>query len=145
MNLSVQEFFEILKRLRCRCVSPERPIATAILAFGPAEGDMAKGFIDLDQTSISSVLVLKDKAGADVTPDAPPVWTLGDPTIASITVAADGLSASFAPLAVGVTTVNVSLDAEIGTGEREMLLSGELEVTAGDIVTGEVTFGAPQD
>jgi len=106
---------------------------------------MAKGFIDLDQTSIPSVLDLRNKAGEPVTPDTPPVWTLGDPSIASITVASDGMSAVFAPLAVGITTVNVTVDAEIGEGVTEMLLSGELEVTAGDIATGEVTFGPPVD
>lgn len=147
MQMSVRELLQLVNHQCCRCCrNPRRgDIVKGNMLFGAPEGDLAKGFIDLDQASISSALDLRNKAGEQVTPDTPPVWTLGNPTVASVAVAADGMSAVFTPLAVGTTSVNVTLDAELGEGVREMVLSGELEVTPGDIATGEVTFGSPVD
>lgn len=51
-----------------------------------------------------------DATGAAMPPsvtDSPPVWTSGDPTIATVAAAADGLTALLTPVAVGGVVVTL--------------------------------------
>ena len=43
------------------------------------------------------------------TPDAPPSWTAGNPAVDTLTVAADGNSATDLAIAAGVDTISLSL------------------------------------
>ena len=43
------------------------------------------------------------------TPDAPPTWTAGDPAVDTLTVAADGNSATDLALAAGADTLTLSV------------------------------------
>ena len=43
------------------------------------------------------------------TPDAPPAWTNGNPAVDTLTVSADGLSASDLGVSAGADTIGVSL------------------------------------
>lgn len=95
-----------------------------------------------DDAGVSANLVLKDKNGNVVTPSSRPAWSLSQDGIVKMTVAFDGLSASFVPAGpVGVVTVDVLVDAADPTGSvKELHATGDIEVMAAEIATADLVF-----
>lgn len=108
---------------------------------------MARSTITADQVVTLSVDLsqLKDREGNPATIDGQPTWATSDPTIASLDVAPDGLSAVAVSHLVGVATILVEVDADLGEGVKPINGSHEVEVTGG-VATGEsivVSAGDP--
>lgn len=102
---------------------------------------MAKGVLAADDNGIPAALVFKDKKGNVALPYGVPAWSLSADGIVGMTVADDGMSANFTPLAVGLVTVNVLAEGEETVGEQPIALTGEIEVVAADAETGDLSFG----
>lgn len=103
---------------------------------------MSKAVLHMDDTSVPATLTLLDKHGNVATPQTPPAWTVSADGVVTMTVAADGLSATFAPAGVGEITVDVVVDADPGDGVTELHASGQIQVLAAGIATAELGFGA---
>ena len=79
-------------------------------------------------------LALTDAKGQPATPASPPVWTeSSNGAVIALTVAADSMSATIAPVAVGAAQVNVTVEGDPTPGKDTQ--TGSLAVT---IVAGEV-------
>jgi len=139
------ELIQLAEWFRRGCgPAPELPIATVKIMFGSIEGQMSRGTLRVGQV-IMAALVLLDKKGNPRAPESPPEWSLGSDTIASMEVSADGLSAKFTGLDVGVVTGAVKVDARFGPDVVEKVGEFDLEVLPGDIESIDVQFGAPED
>lgn len=89
--------------------------------------------------SIAAVDKFGNPAGAF---DAAPAWSVVDPTLGVLTVAADGLSAEFLPSGVlGTSQVQV---AALASG-HSIVGSLDISVVAGDAVSIQIQAGAPVD
>jgi hypothetical protein len=78
--------------------------------------------------------------------DGPPEWANSNPSVVSLTVAADGLSAVIKSLAPGAAQITVTADADLDAGEvREITGVLDVEVMSGEAVTLGVTAGTPSE
>lgn len=86
-----------------------------------------------------------DAQGNATTVDATtPVTRLvvSDDTIADLVdVSADSLAGAVRALAPGTVQLQVDVDVDRGGGVRTITLIGDVEVLAGEAVTGAITFG----
>lgn len=71
------------------------------------------------------------------TPDAPPSWSVSDATVASLAVAADGLTAVLTPLVSGGTTT-VALSLVLGGTTFSASL--DVSITAGAVASVAITM-----
>ncbi|HRI33967.1 MAG TPA: hypothetical protein PLD02_09435 [Saprospiraceae bacterium] len=89
-------------------------------------------------------LVIKDLNGNVHGIDGVPVWLVEDPSILTLNVAPDGLSATFVTTGVvGVTRVNVIADVDTGSNVLNQTGTFEVTVTESGEVIFEFTFGTP--
>lgn len=82
-------------------------------------------FMKIDEVADLAV-AFKDRQGNLAKVDGIPQWALTDAALGTLAVAEDGLSAVFAPVAVGLLKVQVKADADLGEGVKEII--GELEI-----------------
>lgn len=85
-----------------------------------------------------------DRLGNPARVDGLPHWALSDMSIGTLEVAADGMSAVFVTSALGVTQVNVSADADLGTGVRTIAGTLDVQVESGEAVSLTVLANAPE-
>jgi len=98
---------------------------------------------DVQKVSLSIQPV--DAAGNPAKVDGLPEWQSSDPTVLSLTVAADGLSAEVMTLGpLGTCQISVSADADMGTGVHSITGLLDVEVVASDAVSVAVTAGIPE-
>lgn len=91
-------------------------------------------------------IAIKDKFGNDAAVDGAPQWSVSDPALADIVPSADGMSAELLPKGqVGSLLVQVSADADLGEGKKDIQGSLPVDLLAGDAVSVEVAGGAPVD
>lgn len=91
-------------------------------------------------------VVFKDKLGNVAKVDGLPAWAVTDATLASLEVAADGLSAVVTPLGpVGSFKLQVSADADLGEGVKSILGELSVDLLPAEAVTVELTPGTPVD
>ena len=76
--------------------------------------------------------------------DGAPVWGVSDATVGSITPSADGFSAEFVALDLGVCQVTVDADADLGAGIVPLRGTADVEVEASAAVGLVVTAGVPE-
>lgn len=89
---------------------------------------------------------LQDNRGNPTEPDGVPVWSTDNSDILDVVPAADGRSAVIkAKGPLGTANVQVECDADLGTGVAPLILLGEITVTAGQAVTGTLTFAPPTE
>jgi len=87
-----------------------------------------------------------DKKGNAAQVDGIPVWTTSDATIASVTPAADGLSAVVkAADNLGSVQVGVTADADLGEGVEPIGGVLDVEIAAGKAVSVTVIAGTPRE
>lgn len=89
-------------------------------------------------------LIVDDAAGDVLTsPVVPaPVWTSSDASIATVTPAADGMSADITGLKTGDVTVNVVVTTN-SDGSPKVTATGSVSVVAGDPASASLTFDPP--
>lgn len=87
-------------------------------------------FLPVDkQVKIS--IAIKDKFGNEAKVDGAPLWALSA-ELGALSVAEDGLSATFAPVgSLGACVVQVKADADLGEGVKEILGELSLDLIAG--------------
>jgi hypothetical protein len=125
-----------------RWCQPKRHAITGAFFFGPLIGEkMSKGILSADDNGITASVIFRDKKGNISSPFGVPEWSLAADGVVAMTVAPDGMTATFVPVAVGATVINVLAEGEATPGEQPIALSGELEVVASDAETGEIVFG----
>ena len=81
-------------------------------------------------SSIEKVSLMIQPVNAKGNPapiDGVPVWTISDPTVATLIVADDGLTASLVAINPGSVQITVQADADLGPGTK--LITGTLDVT----------------
>lgn len=66
----------------------------------------------------------------------PPVWTLSDPSVASIDVAGDGLSGTVTALTVGTSALSIRTNCDLGSGFCEQVTALTIEVGSKPPVVG---------
>jgi hypothetical protein len=85
------------------------------------------------------------KAGNPAKIDGLPTWASSDPSIITVTVSEDGLSADAVTAGpLGTVQVTVSADADLGEGTR--LITGvlDIEVRAAEAVSANIAAGTPE-
>ena len=103
------------------------------------EGQITEGATAITMTNsqqASATIQPVDKKGQPAPVDGVPVWASSDETIITVESAADGLSAVAVSHLVGVATILVEVDADLGEGVKPINGSHEVEVTGG-VATGE--------
>ena len=87
-----------------------------------------------------------DAAGNPAEIDGEATWDLANPAVGSINVdPTDSLMATFVASEPGTTQVNVSADADLGSGTTTITGLLDVEVLAGQAVSLEVTAGTPEE
>lgn len=90
------------------------------------------------------ILSVVDLKGNPAVVDGLPVWALSDESLATLEVAADGMSAMVVPVGpLGKVIVQAKADADMGAGVKEILGQMEVEMVAGEAVTMVMSAGEP--
>lgn len=85
-----------------------------------------------------------DKKGNDAQVDEPPTWATDSPAVLALTPSADGMSCDVAATGVlGVASLQVTADADLGDGSTPIIGTMDVEVTPGEAATVEISAGAP--
>lgn len=87
----------------------------------------------------------RDAKGHPAALDGVPVWSVADPAVATVTPAADGLSAIVAGVAPGSTQVNVVADARIGPDVREIAGVLDVQIAPAEAVSLGISAGTPTE
>ena len=94
---------------------------------------------------VTVAVLWKDKKGNVAPVDGIPIWESSDSTVAALTVAPDGLSASVAGGLIGLCQISVTADADLGEGVTNVAAILEVEVLAGQAVSGDFSVGPLED
>lgn len=101
---------------------------------------MATAVVRVDDAGLKAVLVATDREGnAAVLPNVP-VWSVTVDGIVTMTVAEDGMSATFVPDVVGEVTVNVVVEADVEPGVNTLHASGDISVIAAEAASLDLQF-----
>ncbi len=88
----------------------------------------------------------KDAQGNPAKVDGIPQWAIDTDGLGALAVADDGMSAVFTPTGViGACKVQVSADADLGEGVKQILGFLDVEMLSGEAVTVEMAAGEPVD
>jgi hypothetical protein len=72
-------------------------------------------------------------------------WAVENPTVISVTPAADGLSAVIAAQGVGTSKYNVNADADLGAGVVPIIGEGTVNVSKGVATVIQLTEGPAEE
>jgi hypothetical protein len=87
-------------------------------------------------------LAIKDAKGRPAKVDGVPVWNSSDVNVAIVTdISTDGLSAVVKAAGPGICQVTATVDADLGTGVKEITGFLDVNVSGGEAVTVELTAG----
>lgn len=97
-----------------------------------------------DEQECDLSVEFKTAAGNAGRVDGIPVWSVSNPSVVTVTVAADGRTAVVSSASLGETQVSVVADADLGEGVRQ--ITGVLDVTvqAAEVVVVGVVAGTPR-
>lgn len=96
--------------------------------------------------SLPVSLSITDKKGNAAKVDGAPVWAVTDESLASLSVAEDGMSATVTPIGpIGSFSVQVKADADLGEGVKEIIGELAVELSAGDAEVIALSAGQPSD
>ena len=103
---------------------------------------MAEITLNDDHADLTATVTFLDSEGHETTPDSTPTWTSSDETVATVTVADDGLSATIAIGAPGVTLIEAREDeTDEATGDTfPIIAQGTITVQPGEAVIGSIEF-----
>ena len=103
-------------------------------------------FVLTDEQKVTCKVEFKTAAGNPAKVDGVPEWGKNDPNaVLNITVASDGLSAVvIAAGPLGQAQIQVTADADLGEGKREITGVLDVEVKAAEAVTAGIVPGEPE-
>jgi hypothetical protein len=88
---------------------------------------------------------VKDVFGNQAQVDGLPQWESTDADAATLEVSEDGLSCLVIPKGkLGVFSLQVKVDADLGEGVKEILGSAEIDMVAGEAATINIVAGTPE-
>lgn len=123
----------------------KEPEAVSVIFYTTKKGKQIKlggsMFLKINEKLPLSVS-FADAQGNAAKVDGAPAWALSDASIGDLIVAADGMSAEFAPKAVGACKVQVNADADMGSGIKSILGELDVEVLALEAVSVVISAGA---
>ena len=102
---------------------------------------MSQAVLRVDNNGVSATLVLLDHKGNAAVAASPPTWSMDIDTVVSMNVSSDGMSAQFAPKAVGTANVNVVIEGDSTPGVDTLHATGSIQVLAAEAATASLTFG----
>lgn len=109
------------------------------------QGDLKYMIITITQEVDLAIKPL-DKKGNSAQVDGTPVWTTSNSGIATVTPAPDGLSCIVkGSTEIGHVQIQVTADADLGTGIRNITGVLEIDVVAGEAVTLGIIAGTPRE
>ena len=84
----------------------------------------------------------KDKGGQTVKVDGPTKWDSSDPSVCQATVSTGNpqIANLYAPGPIGKVQVHATADADLGDGVRAVTATTDVEVIAGEAVSGDIKF-----
>lgn len=143
------EFWENLKILVKKWISPTGKL---IWNIGPvmiksynkwSDIDMALALTDEQKVALS--IEPKTAAGNPARLDGVPVWSVSDAEFLTLEVAPDGLSAVATTTGkLGVCQIQVTADADLGDGVRELTALLDIQLVAAEAVTLGIVAGTPE-
>jgi hypothetical protein len=151
-HLSVEEKLDAILRRQAQTLvllnqlvvaeKPPKHSATAVkLLFGPIGDTMASAILHMTDHSVTATIVATDAKGNVVVLPSAPTWSMGTAGIATMTVAPDGMSATFAPAGSGKTTVDVVAEGDPVAGVDTLHGSGDITVLAAEATGIALNFG----
>jgi hypothetical protein len=156
MRLLQQKFVhDVIRALWQVYLDPTGPVEMT-LTFGPTIPRMTPGhpahevqhmatFVLPNTHKVLASVAIKDIAGNPAQVDGPLAWSVSDPSVITLEVSNDGLSAFvIAQGPLGTSQVSVEGDADLGEGVRPITVIGDIEVRASEAVSLEMTFGAAE-
>jgi hypothetical protein len=94
--------------------------------------------------SLTFSLSYVDNKGNPAVVDGAPTVTIDRTDLATLTMAADGMSGSITPLGpVGSAQLTANADADLGEGVVALTTIGTVDFVAGTAITGVFNFGEP--
>jgi hypothetical protein len=93
----------------------------------------------------TATIKITNRKGGPAQVDGIPTWAVENPTVASITPAADGLSALIVAQGVGTSKYNVNADADLGAGVVPIIGEGTVNVSPGVATTISLTEGPAEE
>jgi len=90
-------------------------------------------------------ITITDRKGRPAPVDGVPTWAAENPTVVTLTPAADGMSCLVAAQGVGTSAYNVNADADLGSGVVPIIGSSSVTVTPGVATLVTLTEGAVEE
>lgn len=127
--------------------TPPLPAVRLVFSASIDGGEVKENIMSLLLTDVQKATLKIAPVGAKGNPapvDGVPAWSVADPTILTITPAADGLSADVASVGpLGASQVNVSADADLGAGVTTIAGTLDVTVAASQAVSLNISAGTP--
>lgn len=99
-----------------------------------------------DSQEVTLTVTPVDKKGNPAVVDGVPTWGTSDDTVLTVAAAADGLTALVTATGkLGDAQINVSADADLGSGVTSLTGTLDVSVVAGQAATLGVTAGVPAE
>lgn len=127
----------------------EQPALAILFDLVHEDGTIEEGVTSFkmrnDQTQTARIRPV-GSGGKPAGLDGVPVWASADETIATVTAAADGLSAVISPTGpTGTVRITASGDGDLGEGVRPIFGFADVDVTPGNATGIEMTLDTPVD
>jgi len=104
---------------------------------------VSKMFLKVTQ-KLPLFVAFVDALGNPATVDGAPSWAVSDESLATLDVAADGMSAMVNPIGpVGSFKVQVKADADLGEGVKEIIGEMDIDLMGGEAVSVNISAGEP--
>ena len=123
-----------------------RPAARLTIQFGlPKNGEYSMSLIiNSDSPGVAATLNVSDKEGVTAKVFGVPVWSSDDEKVATVTPAADGMSAVVKPVAPGNCNIDVTLEGDETPGKDTITAVAPVEVVEPEATQASISFGEPQ-
>lgn len=120
------------------------PKTCKVLHITSPRGDQTMAFIMRADQKVNITVAYTDSQGNPATTEGVPVWGSSDASV-TVEAASDGLSAvATASGIVGTAQVNVTADADLGEGVKEIVGTLDIEIVGGEAVSVVLTPGTPE-
>jgi len=99
-----------------------------------------------DSQKCALAITIVDKKGNAAKVDGVPSWSSSDESVATVTAAEDGLSASVVAAGpLGTAQINVTADADLGEGVKPIAGVLEVQVVGGETASVAISAGTPEE
>ena len=122
---------------------PQQACYVQIL-FGEEGNTSMSVTMNSDSPGVAATLNVTDKEGVTAKVYGVPLWASDNEAIATVTPAADGMSAVVKPVSVGTANVSVTLEGDPTAGVDTVKTSAVVNVVTPEASQASISFGEPQ-